>query len=456
MERSFEIAKLWEDWGIPMKYKGKWEFAGHTFPGRPFTALKFSGQNLKPILTREARRRGAEIINRMMVFDLLREAGRIIGAVGVDTRADRMITFLAKSVVLGTGGCVRLYSATTPGWMFNRADSPHTTGDGRAMAYRAGAELVNMEIPMRWAGPKYFARCGKGTWVGVLKDPQDRPVGPFVKKPSRRYGDPISDSYKSLFEDYTRSGKGPVYMDCRSISPEDYQYMMYWMNHEGNTGLLGHLKEQGIDLRRNPVEFMTYEMTTRGGIYFNHRAETSLKGLYAAGDEYFGGASCAATFGWIAGENAAHYAKNVKGRTIRQGKGVEKKKALLDEIRGRETGETWQEVNIALNQTMVDYAGSTRYKGLLEAGSSHLQRLRKKARGNLTARNQHELMHCLEVLNLLDIGEVIFAAVRQREETREKYARLDYPFANPMLDGKILICKKKGNKPVTEWREVKG
>jgi len=135
---------------------------------------------------------------------------------------------------------------------------------------------------------------------------------------------------------------------------------------------------------------------------------------------------------------------------------VEKKKAFLDEIRGRGTGETWQEVNIALNQTMVDYAGSNRYETLLEAGSSHLQRLRKKARGNLMARNQHELMHCLEVLNLLDIGEVIFAAVRKRQETRDKYARLDYPFMNPMLDGKILICKKKGNKPVTEWREVKG
>jgi succinate dehydrogenase/fumarate reductase flavoprotein subunit len=59
-------------------------------------------------------------------------------------------------------------------------------------------------------------------------------------------------------------------------------------------------------------------------------------------------------------------------------------------------------------------------------------------------------------LNLLDIGEVIFAAVCEREETRDKVARLDYPFTNPMLDGKILLCKKKGNKPVTEWREVKG
>jgi len=232
--------------------------------------------------------------------------------------------------------------------------------------------------------------------------------------------------------------------------------MMYWMNHEGNTGLLGHLKEQGIDLHKNPVEFMTYEMTTQGGISFNHQGETSLKGLYAAGDEYFGGASCAATFGWIAGENAAHYARKVKGTTLRQVKDLKKKKAFLEEIRQRETGETWQEVNIALNQTMVDYAGSTRYANMLEAGINHLQRLKKKACGNLTARNQHELMHCLEVLNLLDIGEVIFAAVRQREETRDKFARLDYPFTNPMLDGKILICKKKGGKPVTEWREIKG
>ncbi len=71
------------------------------------------------------------------------------------------------------------------------------------------------------------------------------------------------------------------------------------------------------------------------------------------------------------------------------------------------------------------------------------------------AKNPHELMHCMEVLNLLDVGEIIFTAVRKREESREKFARLDYPFANPMLDGKILICKKKGNKPVAEWREMK-
>lgn len=455
MERSFEIVKLWDSWGIPMKYKGKWEFAGHAFPGRPFTTLKYSGQNQKPILTQEAQKRGVEIINRVMVFDLLRDEG-VIGAIGIDNRLDKVITFLAKSVVLSTGGCVRLYPGPTPGWMFNRADSPHTTGDGRAMAYRAGAELVNMEIPMQWAGPKYFARCGKATWVGVLRDSQDKPVGPFVKKPDRRYGDAIADAYKSLFEDYTKSGKGPVYMDCRGISDDDYQYMMYWMRHEGNTAIVRHLEEEGIELKKNAVEFMTYEMTTRGGISYNEKAETSVKGLYAAGDEYFGGASCAATFGWIAGENAANYSKQARIPKAGKVRGeIDEKKDFFEKIRYRETGVTWQEVNVSLNQILYDYIGIFRYENMLKAGYNHLQRLKEKAYGTMMAKNQHELMHCLEVLNLLDIGEVIFVAVSERKETRDKYSRLDYPFTNPVLDGKMLICKKLGNKPVAQWREIR-
>jgi len=453
MEKSFDIVKLWDSWGIPMKHNGKWEFSGHAFPGRPFTALKYAGQNQKPILTREAGKRGAEIINRVMVFDLLRDDGGIIGAIGVNTREDKIITFRAKSVVLGTGGCVRLYPSPTPGWMFNRAYSPATTGDGRAMAYRAGAELVNMEIPQRWAGAKYFARCGKGTWIGVIRDPQDKPVGPFVTKPDRRYGDVIADAYHSLFEDYAKSGKGPVYMDCRGISDEDYEYMMWGLRNEGNIALINHLEEEGIDIRKNAVEFMTYELTCRGGVNYNEKAETSVKGLYAAGDEYFGGISCAATFGWIAGDNAARYVKQTGSPEIDKVRAeIEEKKELLDKIRSRETGATWQEVNIALQQTMYDYAGSIRSESLLQAGLSHLRKLKEKAYSTMIAKNQHELMHCLEVLNLFDIGELVFIAAGERKETRGNYVRPDYPYTNPLMNNKVLICKKIGDKLVAEWR----
>ena len=456
MEKSFDIVKLWDSWGIPMKHDGKWEFSGHAFPGRPFTTLKYAGQDQKPILTREARKRGVEIINRVMVFDLLSKDGGVIGVIGVDTREDKVIIFRAKSVVLGTGGCVRLYPSPTPGWMFNRAYSPATTGDGRAIAYRAGAEMVNMEIPQRWAGAKYFARCGKATWIGVIRDPEDKPVGPFVTKPDRRYGDAIADAYHSLFEDYAKSGRGPVYMDCRGISDEDYEYMMWGLTNEGNIALINHLNEDGIDVRKHAVEFMTYELTTGGGVYYNEKAETSVKGLYAAGDEYFGGISAAATFGWIAGDNAARYVKQTRSPEIDKVRAeIEQKKELLDKIRSREIGATWQEVNIALEQTMYDYAGSIRSESLLRAGLSHLQRLKEKAYSTIMAKNQHELMHCLEVLNLFDIGEVVFIAASERKETRGNYVRPDYPFTNPLMNNKVLICKKADDKPVAEWREIK-
>ncbi len=53
LERSFEMVKLWDSWGIPMKYKGKWEFAGHAFPGRPRIFLKYAGGNQKQVLTEQ-------------------------------------------------------------------------------------------------------------------------------------------------------------------------------------------------------------------------------------------------------------------------------------------------------------------------------------------------------------------------------------------------------------------
>ncbi len=454
MEKSFDIVKLWDSWGIPMKYRGAYEFAGHGFPGRPVATLKYSGREQKPILTREALRRGAIIMNRMMIFDIVHDGGAF-KAIGVSTRENRIVEFHAKSAVFGTGLCTRLYPSPTPAWIFNTANSPNNTGDGRAMAFRAGAEIASAELTRRWAGPKYFARCGKGTWVGVLRDREGRPVGPFLTKPDRKYSDMAADIWGNLFEDYGRSGRGPVYMDCQGISDEDFEYMMHWMNHEGNSALFNHLAEEGADIRHTSVEFMTYEMMFSGGIYYNEKAETSQKGLYAAGDEFQGGISCAATFGWIAGENAARYAVEAPGDVPGEANGeIENTETLLRDISNRREGASWQEVNVALQQIMCDYAGPVRSESLLQAGLSHLRRLKKKALTLLMARNQHELMHCLEVINLFDLGELIFIAANERKESRGVHVRADYPYTNPLLN-RLLVVKKVNGKTEIEWRTLK-
>ena len=319
LERSFEIVKLWDSWGIPMKYNGRYEFAGHALPGELLTHLHYAGKNQKKVMTAEALKRGVKIVNRTMCHDLLYDKEGVYGAICVNTAEDELLEIRCGSVVLGTGSVMRLYPSSTPGWMFNTRLSPTSVGDGRAMAYRAGVELASMEVPLIRCGPKYFAKAGKATWAGVLRDPSGKPVGPFVTKPDNKYGDPVVDVYQDIFIDYKKSGKGPVYMDCNGLSDEGLAYMLFWLQNEGNQSLLNHLEEEGIDIRKNPIEFWTYEneLFPRGGVSYNEDAETSLKGVYAAGDEFFGGISGAAVFGWIAGEGAARYSKtkgNVKAK----------------------------------------------------------------------------------------------------------------------------------------------
>jgi succinate dehydrogenase/fumarate reductase flavoprotein subunit len=91
---------------------------------------------------------------------------------------------------------------------------------------------------------------------------------------------------------------------------------------------------------------------------------------------------------------------------------------------------------------------------LLHAGKSALGRLREKALTEMRAGNQHELMRALEVVNMIENGELIFRGAMERKETRGKHNRVDYPFTNPLME-KLLVLKRVEGTARTEWREMK-
>ena len=109
---------------------------------------------------------------------------------------------------------------------------------------------------------------------------------------------------------------------------------------------------------------------------------------------------------------------------------------------------------------MADYAGyaggfgagAVRSETMLMAGLTYVSRLKEKAYTMMMARNQHELMHCLEVLNLLDLGELVFVAANERKESRGAFIRSDYPFTDPALDNKRIVLKKEDENIVTRWK----
>lgn len=174
LEKSFDIVKLWHSWGINMRIDDDWTFMGHAFPGRPRIFLKYEGDDQKPILTREAKKAGADILNHHMIVDLFRTRDGIAGALALDVsgEAPSFAVIRAKCVILATGSGNRLYtSRNTPGTLFNTGLCPGCTASAQAQAWRIGATLVNMEQPVRHAGPRYFTRVGKATWIGIYRYP---------------------------------------------------------------------------------------------------------------------------------------------------------------------------------------------------------------------------------------------------------------------------------------------
>ena len=463
LEQSYERVRDWDSWGISMKPSGKWDFSGHAFPGRPRIFLKYAGHNQKEVLTRQAKKRGVVIENHMPIADVITKDGVAVGAIGMNIKADRPVIKLirAKAVILATGTANRLYPSTaSPGWLFNVAFCPACTGTGRAAALRAGAKLVNMEIPNRHAGPKYFARCGKATWIGVYKDPHGKPIGPFVTQPTRKLGDITADVWNSVFTDMQKSGKGPAYMDCTETAQVDIDYMLWGLKEEGNTAMLDYMHREGIDVRRHKIEFMQYEPYLIGsrGIDINMNAETSVEGLYAAGDEvgnFRADMSGAATYGWIAGKSAALRVKKIKScEKVEDHPLVDERRKLFADILKRKTGASWKEANLALQQIMNDYAGvEVRSKTLLTAGLKYLGDLKTKALESLTADDSHTLMRCLEALDLMDCGESIMLSAIERKETRGRHVRSDFPFTNPLLENKFLTIRNEDGRRITEWRD---
>ena len=196
-----------------------------------------------------------------MINEILQDdEGNVVGALGIRISGvePEVIIFQAKVVMLATGETTRLYPGVNPAYLFNVNGCPANTG-AFIMGYRLGAKIVNADLPYVHCGPKFFARSGKGTWIGVISDVKGKAVGPFIGKPSRELGDPTAEIWTSVFKDRLKDGTGPTYMNCTEVSDEDLEHMKRAFVSEGISGLTGFMEQYGIDLRKDMIEFVTYE-----------------------------------------------------------------------------------------------------------------------------------------------------------------------------------------------------
>jgi succinate dehydrogenase/fumarate reductase flavoprotein subunit len=448
---KFGINFRYEDSKIPGRFRIVHQF--HSMP----TSFNFDGRPLKVKLTQEAKKRGVAIINRVMVTDLLSTDGQISGALGVSTRDNKLYFLKAKTIVLSTGRINRLSRIVSGVWGNYRMPN-NETGDGRSMAIRAGAGVINMEF----LSPSHFMIGNYEISFGIPRNEVQPcgsvtgPKGEVIAPRTYFYdwenlGKEKVDAAEARrtwlrqnlidfppFGEMYKQGKGPFYLDLTGGTEEEIKYVEWSVSNEGQGyRFLNYLKTQeGFDFRKDKIEILpnSREMagTAASGLLVNKDLETDVKGLFAAGDEVGGvpwqASAGAFSMGWHAGEMAAQKAKKEKGFLPVSDEKLEPLKRLCSNILNSKEGLHWREVELAVQNIMDYYAGDVRAEEMLKRGIDRLNDI--KGNVSFRAENTHELARCLEVRSVVDNADIVLRASLGRKETRKfpfGFCRADFP-----------------------------
>jgi fumarate reductase flavoprotein subunit len=450
-EAPEELIQL-EHWGCPWSRRPDGRVAVRAFGGmkkkRTWFAADKTGFHMLHALFQtslkygEVRRYDEEFVTRLLVDD-----GRVHGVVAIGLMTGRIQAVTAKAVILCTGGCGKVFPFTT--------NANISTGDGMALAYRAGAPLKDMEFVQYHPTGLPFtgiliteAARAEGGWL-LNKDGyrylQDYDLGRPTPEPELRSMElGPRDRLSQAFVHEVEKGRtadspyGPItYLDLRHLGEALIDTKLPFVRELC-------LKYERIDPVRELIPVRPVVHYMMGGVSTDLDGATPLGGLYAAGETAcvsINGANRLGSnslpellvFGSRAGKAAAEYA-SAAGSTPAavEAQATDEIRRLERDLLGTGPGtESIAAVRDDMQATMEEAAGIFRTGPEMAKGADTLAELQERV-GNVgladTSRSFNtELLAALELANMLDISECILQAGMQREESRGAHQRTDFP-----------------------------
>jgi len=378
---------------------------------------------LMTVLDNKMKRRGGRILEGIFITTLLKTGNAVTGAVGITSRGD-VTLFRAKAVVLACGGANRMFPCN-PGWI--RDETYRTTGDAFALAFHAGATLVDLEFPNFRESPPGATRGGGKYFNAGGERFMERYDPVALEKAPRQLT--VSAVYTELKE-----GRGPVYWHVDKELLERDPSMSARFGGRKKVKL-------GIEFQR-----------LLGGVRINERAETGIPHLYSAGESSGGvqgadrmqGTSFLETqiFGARAGYHAATLALQTNDADIDM-KLVAEETARIKGINGDIRP---FQVKKEIQKTMWEEVGIIRSADSLMKAAAAVSRLKKEQIPKISGK---DIFSAVECLNMLLTAEMIIHAALKREESRGSHRRKDFPDPNDAywqrhiaiqkVDGKIAM-----------------
>ncbi len=432
--KSFETIEQLDRWGVKFEKDETGDYAVKKVHHMGAYVLPMpEGHDIKKVLYRQLKRARVEITNRVIATRLLTDAdGAVNGVMGFDCRTADFHVIRAKAVILACGAAGRL-GLPASGYLMGTYENPTNAGDGYAMAYHAGAELANLE-------------CFQ---INPLIKDYNGPACAYVTGPLGGYTannkgerfiecDYWSGQMMWEFHQELEGGNGPVFLKLDHLAEETIQTIEEILHSNERPSRGQFHAGRGTDYRTGMVEMHISEIGfcsghSASGVWVNEKAETSVKGLYAAGDmaavphNYMLGAF---TYGWFAGSNAAAY---IAGRdfTPVDAAQVEREQARVYAPLKREHGLPPAQVEYKLRRMVNDYLQPPKVTKKMEIGLTRFAEIERDL-DQLKANNPHELMRALEVSVIRDCAEMAARASLFRTESRWGlyHHRVDHPQRN--------------------------
>lgn len=450
------------EWGLRIEKVVK--ASGHTYK----RGAIIPGNILMPILKREVEKRGVNVIEDTMVTNLLTNGGRVVGAAALDIQNGEFIVFKAKAVIMATGGCMGIYPFTTA--------PEELTGDGYAIAYRAGVELIDMEFPMFIPGAFVWPPALKGVIVPFLLSAAGEVHGWLLNKFGERFmekwapktmehstRDIVSVAMMMEILEGRGSPHGGVYVSLKHLPDNLIEDIPNWRP------MVKDWKYGGFDLKeffpldklkREAMEAAPYCHFTNGGIKINEKCETNLLGLYAAGEVAGGihgsnrlsGNAFTAMLVWgaRAGRFASEYALKNDFDEININQ-VEAFKNKIFKVFERNDGFKPIELRKRIQKLAWENCGVIRDEFGLKFAIKEIERMRddELPRIYLTAKTKvynKEWVEALQIDNMLLVLEMIARAALLRTESRGAHYRKDYPYTDYKNWNKNIVIRELNGK----------
>ena len=406
-----------------------------------------TGAELLNALKEEIIKRDIECIEEVMITSLVTDGNQVIGATGLNLKDSSLIYFKAKSVILASGGAGQLYPVTSNTFQKN--------GDGYAISYRAGADLIDMEQVQFHPTGMVAPESKKGVLVTeavraeggkLINSEGERFMSRYApEKMELATRDVVARSiYQEIIEG-RGTENGGVYLDISHLD-DDY------IDEKLETMVL-QFENVGVDIKHGPIEVAPTAHHFMGGLKINTDASTSLDNLFGAGEvcggvhgaNRLGGNALADTqvFGKIAGVSAAKAAKSTEIKT-----NDDMVNAEASRIEGliKKGSIKPQEFKNNIKKLMWEKVAIVREEKTLNEALKELQEMQKDL-VNLdvkdTKQYNTELVTALEVINMVEICILTVKSAILRRESRGAHFRSDFPETNDEWKKSIVMNKEK-------------